>query len=308
LWIVSGTEASKLAIVIDDFGYRPVNENKILQLPLPISIAILPHAPYARSMAIKAHNQGREILIHLPMAPLSKQPLERDTLHPQMSIEEIQRIIRQAIINVPYAVEMNNHMGSAMTSNLPAMKKVMQVLDQYQLYFLDSLTINNSQVSRAAQGTGIKVIKRQIFLDQSLTETAIRQQFNQAVALARRHGAVIAIGHPHPATILVLQKMLPELPADVTLVPPSALLNKNLITSPSKTKMAVQTQNKVKSLDQDKIQHQRSEKIDKDYLLIALVTELMQPPMVKVLIPYSIIANFSTFTSAIDFFTKKRLI
>ncbi len=53
----------KLAIVIDDIGYRPVNENKILQLPLPISIAILPHAPYARSMAIKAHNQGREILI-----------------------------------------------------------------------------------------------------------------------------------------------------------------------------------------------------------------------------------------------------
>ncbi len=157
------------------------------------------------------------------MAPLSKQPLERDTLHPQMSIEEIQRIIRQAIINVPYAVGMNNHMGSAMTSNLPAMQKVMQVLDQYQLYFLDSLTINNSQVSRAAQGTGVKVIKRQIFLDKSPTETAIRQQFNQAVALARRHGAVIAIGHPHPATILVLQKMLPELPADITLVPPSAL-------------------------------------------------------------------------------------
>ncbi len=134
------------------------------------------------------------------MAPLSKQPLERDTLHPQMRIEEIQRIIRQAIINVPYAVGMNNHMGSAMTSNLPAMQKVMQVLDQYQLYFLDSLTINNSQVSRAAQGTGIKVIKRQIFLDQSPTETAIRQQFNQAVALACRHCHWPSLSRHYPGT------------------------------------------------------------------------------------------------------------
>lgn len=123
---------------------------------------------------------------------------------------------------------MNNHMGSAMTSDLPAMQKVMQVLDQYQLYFLDSLTIRNSQVSQAAQGTGVNVLKRQIFLDQSLTEKAIRQQFNQAVAFARRHGSVIAIGHPHPATIRVLQKMLPELPADVILVPPSALLNESV--------------------------------------------------------------------------------
>lgn len=100
LFIASTAQAGKLSIVIDDFGYRPQNENKILQMPLPISVAILPNAPYAREMATKAHNQGREILIHLPMAPQSKQPLERDTLQPSMSSEEIQRIIRQAANNV----------------------------------------------------------------------------------------------------------------------------------------------------------------------------------------------------------------
>lgn len=30
------------------------------------------------------------------MAPLSKQPLEKDTLRPEMSSEEIERIIREA--------------------------------------------------------------------------------------------------------------------------------------------------------------------------------------------------------------------
>ncbi|MCG8708339.1 divergent polysaccharide deacetylase family protein [Brenneria sp. 4F2] len=217
--------AAKLSIVIDDFGYRPHNENQILTMPTAISVAVLPNAPYAREMATRAHSQGREVLIHLPMAPISKQPLERDTLHPDMSADEIQRIIRQSVNNVPYAVGLNNHMGSAMTSSLPGMQKVMQALGAYHLYFLDSMTIGSSQASRAAAGTGVKVIKRKVFLDDSQNEADIRQQFNRAVQIARRSGSAIAIGHPHPSTIKVLQQMLPTLASDIVLVRPSQLLN-----------------------------------------------------------------------------------
>ena len=201
-------------------GYRPHEENAVLQMPTAISVAVLPNAPHARLMATRAHSQGREVLIHMPMAPLSKQPLERDTLQPSMSSDEIQRIIRNAVNNVPYAVGMNNHMGSAMTSSLPGMQKVMQALESYRLYFLDSMTIGSSQATRAAAGTGVKVIKRKVFLDDTANEADIRRQFNRAVELARRNGSAIAIGHPRPATVKVLQQMLPSLPADIVLVKP----------------------------------------------------------------------------------------
>jgi len=217
--------AGKLAIVIDDFGYRPHNENQVLAMPAAISVAVLPDAPHAREMATKAHNMGHEVLIHLPMAPLSKQPLEKDTLRPDMSSDEIERIIRNAVDNVPYAVGLNNHMGSAMTSSLFGMQKVMQALARYDLYFLDSMTIGNSQAMRAATGTGVKVIKRKVFLDDTQNEADIRRQFNRAVELARRNGSAIAIGHPHPSTVRVLQQMLPTLPPDITLVRPGSLLN-----------------------------------------------------------------------------------
>ncbi len=173
--------AGKLAIVIDDFGYRPHTENQVLALPPNISVAVLPNAPHAREMATKAHNSGHEVLIHLPMAPLSKQPLEKDTLRPDMSSDEIERIIREAVNNVPYAVGLNNHMGSAMTSSLFGMQKVMQALEHYNLYFLDSMTIGNSQAMRAASGTGVKVIKRKVFLDDTQNEADIRRQFNRAI-------------------------------------------------------------------------------------------------------------------------------
>ena len=46
-----------------------------------------------------------------------------------------------------------------------------------------------------------------------------------AVDLARRNGSAIAIGHPHPTTVRVLQQMVYNLPSDITLVRPSSLLN-----------------------------------------------------------------------------------
>jgi polysaccharide deacetylase 2 family uncharacterized protein YibQ len=238
LMLANPAFAGKLAIVIDDFGYRPSQENQILALSPNISVAVLPNAPHAREMAVKAHNQGHEVLIHLPMAPLSKQPLEKDTLRPEMSSSEIERIIRDAVNKVPHAVGLNNHMGSAMTSSLFGMQKVMQALEQYNLYFLDSMTIGNSQAMRAANGTQVKVIKRKVFLDDSQNEAAIRTQFNRAIQLARRTGSAIAIGHPHPSTVRVLQQMVSNLPADITLVRPSSLLNETYTDTSTPVKPA----------------------------------------------------------------------
>ncbi|MBU9810261.1 divergent polysaccharide deacetylase family protein [Rahnella sp. SL6] len=218
-------QAAKLSILIDDFGYRQHEENQVLQMPKAVSVAIFPNAPDSQMMMNKAHQQGREILIHLPMAPLSKQPLEKDTLTPSMSAAEVKRIVDQAISNIPYAIGINNHMGSAMTSSLTGMENVMQAMNAHNLFFLDSMTIGNTQSVKAAQGTRVKVIKRNVFLDDVQNETEIRRQFERAIQLARKNGYAIAIGHPHPTTVKVLQQMLPNLPADIVLVRPSDLLN-----------------------------------------------------------------------------------
>ncbi|PHM72734.1 divergent polysaccharide deacetylase family protein [Xenorhabdus kozodoii] len=220
-------QAARLAIVIDDVGYRVSEDNQILQMPVAVSIAILPNSPYGRKMAEKAYQQGREILIHLPMAPLGRQPLEKNTLHPTMSREEIDRIIQDAIQKVPHAAGMNNHMGSAMTSNLSGMEKVMQALSHHHLYFLDSVTIGNTQVTKAAIGTPVPVIRRNVFLDNIQTEAETRHQLNRAIALARKRGSAVAIGHPHPTTLRALQQALALLPSDIELVTPGMLLTKS---------------------------------------------------------------------------------
>lgn len=224
LAVLSPAYAAQVAIVIDDFGYRPKTENQILKLPIAISVAVLPDSPQAKEMAEKAHRQGREVLIHLPMAPISKQRLERNTLFPSMDQAQIDSIIQQAIINVPYAKGINNHMGSLMTGDLAAMKRVMHSLNGTHYYFLDSVTIGKTKAGQAAREAGIPSLHRNIFLDDTQSEQNVRQQLNNTIALARKHGSAIAIGHPHPVTVKVLQQMVPELPADIELVAVSALL------------------------------------------------------------------------------------
>ncbi|NMP29444.1 divergent polysaccharide deacetylase family protein [Rahnella sp. SAP-1] len=225
-------QAAKLAILFDDFGYRAQNENQVLKMPINVSVAIFPNAPDSRQMMEKAHQQGREILIHLPMEPISKQPLEKNTLTPSMSSQEVRRIVDQAIADIPYAVGINNHQGSKMTSSLSGMQNVMQAMAPHHLFFLDSMTIGGTQSMQAAQGTSVKVIKRNVFLDDVQNDAEIRHQFARAIAIARSSGFAIAIGHPHPSTVSVIQQELANLPGDIQLVRPSDLLNASVSHMP----------------------------------------------------------------------------
>lgn len=218
--------AAKLALVIDDFGYRIHNEKQIILLSPKITVAVLPNSPNASMMANFAHNNGNDVIIHLPMMPISKQSLEKDTLEPSMSDEKIHSIIDQAINKVPYAIGVNNHMGSLMTANLSGMQKVMNNLSYYSLFFLDSKTIANSQAIIAAKENRIATVSRDIFLDDNQDEKAISRQFDLAVNFARINGSAVAIGHPYNSTTNVLQKKLAELPTDVELIKVSSLIQK----------------------------------------------------------------------------------
>lgn len=225
LFPINSGLASQLAIVIDDFGYRQQNEQKIISLSPNITIAVLPYSPHAKRMSTLANKQGNEVIIHLPMAPLSKQPLEKETLFPYMGEEEVNQIIANAVERVPYAIGVNNHMGSLMTSDLKGMEHVMKALNQYSFFYLDSKTIGKTQVMNAAQNYNIPVLVRDVFLDDKQNEIAIAHQFDIAIELARKKGQAIVIGHPYPQTVNVLTKKLSELPSDIQLVKLSQLIH-----------------------------------------------------------------------------------
>lgn len=212
-------QAGKLAIVIDDIGYRTKEDSAIYALPKTVNVAIIPSAPNATARAKQAFEQQRDSLIHLPMQPQNKlQAIERGALVVGMNSAQVARLIQNARQQVPYAIGLNNHMGSLATTDRPLMQLLMKTLAEHQLFFLDSKTAGNSVAAKVAQAFGVKALERHIFLDDSDVLTDVQTQFTRAIAYARKHGTAILIGHPRKNSIAVLQKGIANLPKDIELV------------------------------------------------------------------------------------------
>lgn len=223
--------AGKLAIVIDDIGYKTKEDSEILALPKAVSVAIIPVAPYAKTRAFEAYSQKRDILIHLPMEPKSKQAIEPGGINIGDSEEKIRERIAIAREQVPYALGLNNHMGSGATSDKLTMQRLMKVLKENQLFFLDSKTIGSSVAAKTAREFGVKALERHIFLDDSDSIVDIQKQFSAAVMYAQKNGVAIMIGHPRKNSISILKQNLVRLPKDIELVGISTLWRNEKVAS-----------------------------------------------------------------------------
>jgi uncharacterized protein len=72
---------------------------------------------------------------------------------------------------------------------------------------VDSLTGPRSVAANAARDAGFPALRRDVFLDVERDEAAIAARLEEALALAAGRGHAIAIGHPYPETLAVLETL-----------------------------------------------------------------------------------------------------
>jgi len=196
-----------MSIIIDDLGQSPERDSRTLALPGPVTMAIMPDTPHASDFARQAHKAGKTVILHMPMDPATG-PY---AWHPGLPIEELARRLDSALLKVPYAAGLNNHMGSRMTAQREPMAWLMGELQRRHLFFVDSRTSAATVAAAEAQAQGLAHVSRDVFLDDVRTTEAIIGQLQQGVALARKQGSAVLIGHPYPQTLEVLERELPSL-------------------------------------------------------------------------------------------------
>lgn len=217
-----------ISIIIDDIGYRLEEGRAIINLPSELTYAVLPDAPHTKQLAELAHQQGKEVMLHLPMQATSNVSVEQGVLSVDMSEKDVVNTMQKAFAKVPHAVGMNNHQGSLLTRHPGHMAWVMAEMKKNGQFFVDSRTSKQSVAEQLAIENEVPTLKRDVFLDHEIDEVSIKQQFNRLIKLAQRKGHAIAIGHPHPETLAVLRKVLPVLKdLNIRLVPVSDQLKDN---------------------------------------------------------------------------------
>lgn len=193
----------KLAIIIDDVAFS--HQTKLIkQIPFKVSPSFFP--PTIRHPdTVALSKEFQFAMIHIPMEALSYAKPEPDTLVVGDSIETMRARVEQIKEWFPTIDYYNNHTGSKFTSDLFSVDKFMRVAQSEHIHFVDSRTTAQTKVPMIAEKYNIFLYSRDIFLDNSLDKSAIMKQLKRAIAIAKKHGFAIAIGHPHINTLSVLK-------------------------------------------------------------------------------------------------------
>lgn len=215
-----------VGLIIDDLGDRLHDGQRATALPGNVTCSILPQTTFSRRLAELAHSRGKEVMVHQPMQAENDQPMGPGGLSLSMSREQFEQTLDANLDSVPHARGLNNHMGSLLTRHMEQMAWLVEALQRRGgLYFVDSITTNRTVALKVAQSYQLPGLRRNIFLDHDRSDTAIREQFSYFIAQAKAVGTSLAIAHPYPETLQVLEEMLPSLRQEgIDLVPVSQLI------------------------------------------------------------------------------------
>ena len=206
--------AAQVAIIIDDLGYELHAGQRTIALPGPVACAILPATPRATALADLAHQNGKEVLLHLPLqAQEADGGEEPGGLVLDMSERQFRTAVVKNLAAVPHISGVNSHRGSMLTQHPGHMSWLMDELVQRgDLFFVDSYTTVSSIALELAREAGIPAVRRDVFLDPDRAPETVAREFARLIKLARENGFAVGIGHPYPATLAFLETELPKLP------------------------------------------------------------------------------------------------
>ena len=198
------SKGAKLVIIIDDVSYA--HDVKAIQSTgLPLVMSFLP--PSSRHPESgKLAQQQDHFMVHLPLEAIDFNDEEAVTLRINDSEDQMAKRIATLKQVYPGVRYMNNHTGSKFTADADAMEKLIRVLKREGIIFIDSRTTAKTKAPEVSRKLGTRYLGRDVFLDHHDGVANVKKQIQEAVAVAKRHGSAIAIGHPRPDTIKALRE------------------------------------------------------------------------------------------------------
>ena len=199
-------KSSRVVIIVDDMGYNLSAIETIRRINLHFTVAVIPFSPFAQETAEIAHKSGLEVILHLPLEPKSQNGTAEmeGIILSGMPEQEINTIFEKDLNDIPYALGVNNHMGSKVTEDWTTMRILLERLKRENLFFIDSMTTSNSVAYKMARSLDIPTAKRHVFLDGQLNKAYILGQLKKLLRQAQNNGYAVGICHPSEITLQTL--------------------------------------------------------------------------------------------------------
>ena len=203
----------RLYFIIDDVGNNLSQLEPFLELPFPLTFAIMPKRPFTAESAERISKLGFNIILHQPMEPVGDANPGEGAIFTDMDAERIREILDENLASLPDAIGVNNHMGSRATADPGVMSTILEYLAQKELFFVDSVTTEHVVGRDIAVKLQVDYTKRNtLFLDNQDDEEKIRELIISGTEVAKRDGNAVLIGHVQtPSLASILADMYDEL-------------------------------------------------------------------------------------------------
>jgi polysaccharide deacetylase 2 family uncharacterized protein YibQ len=201
-----------VAIVIDDVGNSLDELQPYLNLPMPITFAVMPQRKFSRESVEQIQAAGQFYIMHQPMQPLGDQDPGAGAILVGMDREQVRETMARNLASLGGAPGINNHMGSKVTADQETMEYVLGYLKEEGMFFLDSLTIGNSVGAEVAEALQLPhTVRNSMFLDNNRERDYVERALRSGFEIAANSGRAVMIGHVWDETLAdLLLELYPE--------------------------------------------------------------------------------------------------
>jgi len=229
-----GSDGARVAIVIQGLGDEMEPVERLLDMEIPLTLAVLPYRRHSREAAARAFRRGREVLLHVPVEPRGY-PMTNPgpgCLLVSMAREEIQLELAAQVASIPHCKGVGTHTGSFFMDRPEPVSSLVAFLKERGLFLLDSRGSPVSLAAEQARRYGVPFVQRTHVLDEQRGEAPVIRELCRLADFAARNGWALGIGHPYPETLDALPRAQAAFrEKNVTLVPVSGLLPPPVETS-----------------------------------------------------------------------------
>jgi hypothetical protein len=221
---------AKMAIIISDFSFQATTATvDYLSFPEPITISMASSKKMAASTAQIAHEHHKEIILLLPMEPLTKSyaSFQNEAILLHYSQEKIHSIIEKATAVIPFYTGFSNAGGARVLDDSRVMKMVLSEIKERNSYFLIDGASRRSAAATLARELNVPHRTIEISLDSSASsKESVADTLHHAAMIAQKTGSVIISGRATSQYIKAIKEQLPYFQHNgIQLVPVSDLVH-----------------------------------------------------------------------------------
>jgi polysaccharide deacetylase 2 family uncharacterized protein YibQ len=194
----------RIALVVTGLGVSAgTTAEAMAKLPPAVSFAFAPYATDVERVAARAHAEGHELLLQLPMEPFDYPDNDPGpqtlliSLAPEQNIDRMYWLMSrfQAYVGVA------SYMGSRFTANDAALAPVLREIAKRGLMYLDDGSSPRSLAGQIAGANSLPFAKANVLVDTVPTPDEIDRALARLESLARDNGIAVGVATALPVSV-----------------------------------------------------------------------------------------------------------